>query len=379
MKDKKAVWQVLAIIIVLMVCFAAFSGKQTEAGPIKIGVASLMTGDFAVVGENIEKTSKLAVKEINDAGGINGRQIELYVEDSGCTSKEGLSAAQKLINVDQVRYIVGGMCSNGTLAAAPIANPAKVLIMTPVTGGSNVDNAGEYVFRNANSDVLAGRDIANAMIKMGYKNAAVAAEVTEYTLDIKKSFEDTFKAQGGTIVASEEFQPNTKDYRTMISKIKDAKPQALLVLSQLGTNAAQFIKQSREQGFNPPLFTDFTFATNDAAKKIVGTFDGIYFADPAYDAEWVDTKDFFNTYKEAYGVSPAVPFHAAATYDSIHMYADAIRAVGDNPEKVKDWLLKNIKDRKGLMGTFSFDENGNSDLGFSIKVIKNGKPEAVRF
>ncbi len=271
------------------------------------------------------------------------------------------------------------MCSNGTLAGAPIANQHKVLIMTPVTGGSNVDNAGQYIFRNANSDVLAGRDIANAMIKLGYENAAVVAEVTEYTLDIKKSFEETFRAQGGTIVASEEFQPDTKDYRTMISKVKNTKPQALVVLSQLGTNAAQFIKQSRELGFDPPLFTDFTFATNDAAKKIIGTFDGIYFADPTYDPEYNNTQEFFQYYKDVHGTPPPIPFHTAATADALFMYVDAIRVVGDNPAKVKDWLLKNVKNRQGLMGTFSFDEKGNSDLGFTIKVIKDGKPEAVKF
>jgi len=71
---------------------------------------------------------------------------------------------------------------------------------------------------------------------------------------------------------------------------------------------------------------------------------------------------------------PLIPFHAAASYDVVMMYAEAIKNVGDNPEKVKDWLLKNVKNRHGLMGTFSFDEKGNSDLGFTIKVIRNGKP-----
>ena len=118
--------------------------------PIKIGVASLMTGDFAVVGENIRDTAILAVDEINQKGGIDGRTVELVIEDSKCDSKTGLSAVSKLINVDKVKYIVGGMCSNGTIAAAPLANQDKVIIMTPVTGGQNVDDAGEYIFRTAN-------------------------------------------------------------------------------------------------------------------------------------------------------------------------------------------------------------------------------------
>ena len=375
--NKKLLLALLVILIIIILAAAASNSHKKETGPIKIGVSTLLTGDFAVLGENIVNATRLAAKEINDAGGIEGRQVELVIEDAGYTSKDGLNSMQKLINIDKVRYVVAGMSSNGTLAAASLIDQNKVVAMTPVTGGKNIDEAGEYIFRNANSDILAGRDLANAMIKLGYKNVAVVSEVTEYTLDIKKVFEDTIKSQGGAIVASEEFQPDTKDYRSMIAKVRGLKPQALLVLSQLGTNAAQFIKQSRELGFNPPLFTDFTFATNEAAKKIVGSFEGIYFADPAYDITSPQSQAFFTLYQKTYGTPSAIPFHAAASYDAMMMYRDAIKAVGDDPEKVKNWLLANIKNRKGLMGTFSFDEKGNSDLGFIVKVIKNGKPVAI--
>lgn len=364
---------------ILLVVVIVSNLETKPSGPIKIGIATILSGDYAAAGTNMVNATKLAIKQINDSGGINGRQLELTIEDSGCASKEGLSAAQKLINVDGIKYIVGGMCSNGTLAAAPLANDKKVLIMTPVTGGKNIDDAGDYIFRNANSDILAGRDLANAMLKLGYKNVSVISEVTEYTLDIQKTFIKTIQDGGGTIVSSEEFQPDTKDFRTQIGKIQATHPQALLVLSQLGTNAAQFIKQSRQLGFNPALFTDFTLATNGNAKKIVGSFDGIYFADPAYAADDPATKSFFDLYQKTYGITSLVPFHAAASYDVVMMYADAIKAVGDNPVKVKEWLLSNVKNRHGLMGTFSFDANGNSDLGFVIKLFKNGKPEAVKF
>lgn len=374
--NKFAKLSIIILVILIVVGLVVFN-RNVNKDPIRIGVASLLSGDFAVVGQNIVNSSKLAAKDINDKGGINGRQIELYVEDSGCSSKDGLSAVQKLIGIDKVKYIIGGMCSNGTMAAAPLANQNHVLIMTPVTGGNNIDNAGEYIFRNANADVLAGRDLANTMIDMGYKNVGVIAEVTEYTLDIKKSFEQTIKERNGTIVVAEEFQSNTKDYRTLIGKMRTSKPDAILVLSQLGTNAAQFIKQSRELGFNPKIFTDFTLATNDNAKKVAGSFDGIYFADPSYDSSSDQAKMFFDQYRKTYGMISPIPFHAAASYDAVMMYANAIKVVGDDPEKVKDWLLNNIKDYKGLMGNFSFDAKGNSNLGFTVKVIRNGKPELV--
>jgi branched-chain amino acid transport system substrate-binding protein len=365
-------WVVVAVVVAAGIFFAFNKPKQASSEPIKIGVASLLTGDFAVVGENVVNTAKLAVDQINKNGGIHGRPLELEVQDSKCDSKGGLDAVQKLVNADGIKYIIGGMCSNGTIAAAPIANTQHAVILTPVTGGKNVDEAGDYIFRIANSDILAGKDLADAMNKMGYKNVGVVAAVTEYTLDIKKSFEATVAQNGGAVVVSEEFQPGTTDYRTMVAKVKTKNPQALLILSQLGTDAAYFIKQSRETNYNVPLFTDFTLATNGAVKEILGTLDGIYFADPAYDAS--NAKNFFAEYKQAYGIESPIPFHTASTYDGVMMLASALRAVGDDSVKVQQYLSTQIKNYHGLMGTYSLDAQGNSDLGFTVRIIKNDKP-----
>ena len=98
----------------------------------------------------------------------------------------------------------------------------------------------------------------------------------------------------------------------------------MLVASQTGISGAFFMKQSRNLGFTPPMFSDFTFVTNTAAQKIVGSFDGIYFADPTYDAANPDLQAFFKAYQARYGHAPTIPFHTAATYDAIHMIASAI-------------------------------------------------------
>lgn len=375
--SKNNLWWLIGLIILVVVLgfgLSKLSSNQAN-GPIRIGIATVLSGDFAAAGENMVNAANLAIDEINNNGGINGRKLELVVQDGGFDSKTGLAANQKLINTDGIKYIVGGTASNGTLASAPLINQQKVIYMTPVTGGANVDNAGEYIFRTANSDLLAGKDLAEAVIKLGYKNVATVTENTEYTLDIKKTFEQTIKENGGTILNSEEFQPGTTDFRTLVSKVKASNPQAVLILSQTGTGGAYFIKQSRDQAFSPPFFSDFTFVVNENAKKIVGSFEGIYFADPAYDVD--SAKDFLDRYQKAYGLPSLIPFHALATYDAVMMMADGLRAEGDNSEKVHDWLLANIKDYHGLMGTYSLDDNGNSDLGFVIKVMKNGSSSAI--
>jgi len=372
---KKLVWIIIILVVLGLIAWVVqkSAGPSTPVStePIKIGVSTILSGDFAAAGENMVNAAKLAAEEINNSGGINGRKIELTVEDAGWDSKTGLAAAQKLINADGIKYIVGGTSSNGTLASAPLANENKVIYMTPVTGGTNVDNAGEYVFRTANSDLLAGRDVADAMNKLGYKKVGVIAEVTEYTLDFKKSFEKRISELDSNLVFAEEFQPGTTDFRTLVAKVKAAKPEAVLIASQTGVGGAYFIKQAREAGLKATYFSDFTFVVNENAKKIVGSFEGVYFADPAYDT--AKTKSFLDLYQKTYNKPSLIPFHAAATYDDVMLLAKAMKAVGDDSQKVHDWLLGNVKNYRGLMGTYSLDKNGNSDLGFVIKVVKNGE------
>jgi ABC-type branched-subunit amino acid transport system substrate-binding protein len=271
------------------------------------------------------------------------------------------------------------MASNGTDAAAPILNQNHVIDLTPVTGGKDVDNDGEYVFRTANSDSLAGVDIADAMIGLGYKNVAIVNEITDYSVDLTNSFKKEFASHGGAIVDEYDFQPGSNEFRATIAKFKTEKIQAVLIASQTGISGAFFVKQSHALNFTPPTFSDFTFVTNAAAQKIVGSFDGIYFADPAYDTTNPNLQAFFKAYQAKYGYPPTVPFQTAATYDAIHMLASAIQAVGDNSVAVHDWLLANIKNYHGFMGTYSLDANGNSDLGFTIKLMKNGQATLVSY
>lgn len=371
---KKAIWFVIIVVVFISLVFLVNDKNgDNSSGTIKIGVATILTSDFASLGENIVKTAELAVEEINEDGGINGKQIKLVVEDAGLDSKTGLSAVEKLVNVDGVKYIIGGTTSNGTLASAVVVNDKKVIYMTPVTGGNNVDLAGEYIFRVANSDVLAGDIIAKSMIEMGFKNVAVVSEITEYTLDINNKFIEEVENLGSNVVFKEQFQPDTTDFRTIVAKLNESEAEAVLILSQTGISGAHFLNQLKEQKLDLPVFSDFTFIANKNAEEVAGTFEGIYFADPAYDEDNEKRKEFFEKYENKFGMAPIIPFHTSSTYDSIHMLKEAIEAVGDDSEKVKEYLLENIKDYRGFMGSYSLDQNGNSDLGFVMKRVVDGE------
>lgn len=378
----KNIKTIIGVIVAIAVIWGGYvlankPGAQTTKEPIKIGVATILSGDIAAFGENLVNVARMEVDEINKNGGINGHKVELVIEDAKCDSKTGLAAVEKLVNVDKVSYIIGGMCSNGILAAAPVVNNNKIVMLVPSTGGKNVDESGEYVFRIGNSDLLVGRDVASTMAKKGYKNVGVIAEKTEYATDIKKSFEQKAQELGMNVVIAEEFQPNTTDFKTIVAKMKNEKIDAVLVASQTGISGGNLIKQIRTLGLDMPIFSDFLLVFNGDVAKIIGSLDGIYYADPSYGANDKEVSDFFSAYEAKYGIKPLAPYFSAGTYDSIQLITTAIKAAGDDSQKVHDWILGNVKNHTGFMGTYSLDQNGNSDAGFVIKYIENGMPVEV--
>src|SRR3989338_4432265 len=151
-----------------------------DSGPIKIGFLGPLTGDAAPYGVDTLNGVKLAVDEINAVGGVKGRMIELIAEDSRCTGADAASAAQKLVNVDKVVAIVGGQCSGETLAAAPIAEAAGVVMISPLSSSPDVTQAGTFIFRDYPSDALKSKAMAAYLNEEGLEKLAMMSENTDF-------------------------------------------------------------------------------------------------------------------------------------------------------------------------------------------------------
>src|SRR3989344_5643530 len=166
-KMKKSILAVLVISIFLLAACsqqAQDSKEQVQEtqGSYKIGVMAPLTGDGAAYGLPIQKAIKIAIDEVNAKGGVNGVKLEPIYEDSKCNPKDGNAAAQKLVNVDKVKVIIGGACSGETLGAAPITGASKVVLLSPsATSPDITTKGGDYTFRVAPSDAYAGIVAAN--------------------------------------------------------------------------------------------------------------------------------------------------------------------------------------------------------------------------
>ena len=219
--------------------------QQTQLqGSYKIGVMVPLSGDAAAYGLPIQKALKIALDEVNANGGVNGKKLEPIYEDSKCSPKDGNAAAQKLVNIDGVKIIIGGVCSGETLGAAPITESNKVILFSPSATSPDITKAGDFVFRDAPSDAYAGVIASNyAYNDLNSKKAAIISESTDYAQGLRKVFKENFARVGGEIVADETYNPEDTDFRTQVTKVKAANPDVVYLVPQAPPKGILLIKE----------------------------------------------------------------------------------------------------------------------------------------
>src|SRR3990167_10390300 len=316
---------------------------EKETGPIKIGFMGPFTGDLANIGKNAQAAVQIAEEEINAGGGILGRTLEVVYEDDQCTGAPAANAVSKLINTDKVVAILGSVCSGATLGAAPIAEAAKVPMLSYCSTNPTVSQAGDYIFRNVPSDFFQANYAANYLMGKGMKNVALLTSKDDWGDGLKKAFTDAFTKAGGLIVSSDSFDPASKDLKAQLTTIKGMNVDAVYFAGYTDPSIAG-LKQAHDLGIKAQFFgadawddtkiwselgtlgdgamftvvgTNSTDAFKAKMKEKLGKDDIIYCSNYAYDglkivgsaiekADSVDTTDIKNAlYKTNYtgGVS----------------------------------------------------------------------------
>ena len=240
---------IIAIVIVAAIGWFGYSAMSTTDSddPLKIGFIGPLTGDAVSYGEPISNAIRLAADEINASGGVNGREVEVVYTDGKCTSKDAVNAVQKLVNVDGVQFIIGGVCSGETLPILPITEPANVLVISPSASSPDLTGAGELFVRNNPSDESGGAFMANLMFNdYGIRRVAVISEETDYAQGLGRVFVNHFSVLGGEVVIEENFIPETSDFRSMLTKIKASGAEALFINPQTEIAGGTIGRQAQE-------------------------------------------------------------------------------------------------------------------------------------
>src|SRR5256712_1965104 len=225
-----------------------------DTGVIKIGEVGSMTGTEATFGSSSDRGSELAVKEVNGAGGIRGRQIQVIALDDEGKPEEAATAATRLIASEHVLALLGEVASTRSLFMAPKAQAAKVPMVSPSSTNEKVTAVGDYIFRACFIDPFQGYVMAKfATETLKLKKAAILRDVrNDYSVGLAKVFNDNFTKMGGQIVDNESYSSGDVDFKAQLTNIKGAAPQALYVPGYY-TDVGLIARQAREVGLTVPL------------------------------------------------------------------------------------------------------------------------------
>jgi len=358
-------------VIFLVACAPAQQAPEVQDGPIKIGFVGPLTGDVSFIGQQTLSAVELAVEEVNTAGGINGRMIELIVEDGKCNAKDASTAGNKLISVDKVKYIIGGECSGETLAIAPVAEANQVVMLSPVSSSPSVTDAGDFIFRDYMSDNAAGKKVAEVIYNSGATKVALLHSLNDWADGVSSVFATEFEALGGEIVVDESFEQGSADLRNVVTKVKASDAEAV-ALFEYTNGAITYFKQAEELGVNLPTYGGDTFADPAIADGAGAAFDGAQYVAPANFAT-----DEFRAKLLARSGDDDLVVGTPNAYDALYIFANAIEAVGDDSVKVKEYFYV-MEPYQGESGLISFDENGDlTEAPLAVNEIVNGKSVVV--
>ncbi|AVK94947.1 ABC transporter substrate-binding protein [Lysinibacillus sphaericus] len=356
------------------------SGGSKDGDTIKIGANLELSGNVASYGSSIGLGAELAVKEINDAGGIDGKKIELIKVDNKSENSEATAAAIKLATQDKVVAMMSPATSGNTIATVQIANDNKIPLVGAAATAPNVTvnddgSVNEYAFRTCFIDPFQGIVAANfATGELKAKNVAIFADnASDYAKGLAKSFKDTIAENGGKVVKEEAYVAKDTDFRTQLTNIKSSNPDFIFIPGYY-EEVGLIVKQAREMGITVPLmgadgWDSPTLVELAGADALNNTYITNH-----YSAEDPDQKiqDFVKAFKAANGDKAPDAFNALG-YDTVYYIADAIKRAGSTDGEAIKKALAETKDLSLVTGTFSVDENHNPIKTATVLEFKDGK------
>ena len=364
--------QLIASVLVTTTALLTSSGCDRKPDTIKLGEFASMTGKEAVFGQNVNKGTRLAIEESNAAGGVLGRTLELITEDDQSKPGESATVVKKLISRDKVVVILGEITSGRTLEAAPIAQAAKIPLISPGATNVEVTAKGNYIFRVCFIDDFQGTVMAKfARDTLQLKRVAILSSVSSaQSVGLAKYFRERFTSASTVIAAEQKYSEGEKDFRAQLTAIKAAGADGIFVPGYYA-EAALICKQARDLGLTLPLLGVDGWESPDllaiAGAAAEGCFLSTHFS-PESKAPVVVA--FNERYQKRWGISANAL--SVLGYDATMLAIDAIRRAGSTDgAKIRDALAA-TQDSPAVTGAITFDANRNPTKNAVVLTVKNG-------
>ncbi|NGQ97445.1 branched-chain amino acid ABC transporter substrate-binding protein [Brevibacillus sp. SYP-B805] len=380
----KRIWQNIGVLSLLLACVvsgcgggssgfgAGGSGQGADSGEIVVGAILPMTGNNATDGKDMYNALDMAVKELNEAGGVLGRKLKIEVADDGCDPQMATSAANKLVSLN-VTAVVGGYCSGATLPASGVFKNANIPMIVTAANSSKLPAQGYDTLFLINGLVPDQTQKATEyFMAHNAKRIALVHDNSAYAKDMADSAKAQIEKAGGSVIAYEAINPEEKDFSALATKLKGLSPDATYFTGYYAAGGLM-IKQFKQKGV-PGLFMAGDGSFSEDLIKIAGPENAegaLISATPT--AEFIEgAEEFVKEYKQAYNLAPG-PF-SALTYNGMNLLADALKRANSTDHEAVKKALKETKDFKALGETITFnDQNTLNESNFAILKVENGK------
>ena len=338
----------------------------------RIGFFAPMSGAQASFGMDAVNGAKLAIEEINLAGGVLGHPIKLIIKDTESQSEQTNVVVSELINTDKVAALVGEIASDRSLIAAPVAQASGIPLITPGATTEKVTAAGDYIFRACYTDAFQAAIMAKFARSIDVEKAAILFDASNpYGSGLMEAFKADFLQHGGTIVAEEFYSAGDTDFTAQLNAIKEKNPDSIFVPGYY-PEAALMIRQARQLGIEAPFLGTDGWDSAEFLKVGGQTVNNCYFASHFSSEHASDkVKVFSDAYSAKFQSTP--PPLAALAYDSIWLLADSLKRSGTaEPAALRDAIAA-TRDFPGVTGNISFDQSRDPKKPGIVIRVQDGK------
>jgi branched-chain amino acid transport system substrate-binding protein len=369
-------------MVLLTGCLVAFS-PVLAAEPVRIGVTTILSGQFADRGQSEQYGVELALERVNEAGGVLGRPVEAFYGDNAADPATGIAATKRLIEEQHVPVLLGALATPVTYAIMPIVAEAKVPLVIDISAGQDfIDASGvggnDYAFKTIPSD----RDIALALMGwlkgQGVHSVAIVSDDNPFNRVNADSMEKAATGADIKVLTNETIAKETKDLAPLLGQFKSLGPDRVVTL--LGASTAPFFSAYEQSGWNVPITgrVDFTAARGAVSPQFLasGGLDeatSITVFNPLIETPGV--QDFIQGYRAKYGIMPTQRSFFA--YEATNLVVDAIRrANSDKPEDIQR-ALKATAMPSLLGGTYAMDDHNHPHTPMQIVGVRGGKMSVI--
>lgn len=395
MKRSSGLFWGIAILLLFLLIFSC--AKKEDV--IVLGEFGSLTGVTATFGKSTQRGIEMALEELNQAGGVEGKLFRIVVEDDQSKPEEAATAVKKLVNQDKVLLVLGEVASSRTLAGAPICQEAKVPLITPASTNPKVTQIGDYIFRVCFIDPFQGEVMAKfAYNTLKVSKAAILKDIkNDYSVGLAQFFTEMFTNLGGQVITEESYAEGDIEFRAQLTAIKAKNPEVIFIPGYY-TEIGLIARQARDLGINVPLIGgdgwDSPRLVEIGGKALENTYYSNHYTaeDPR-----PQIQKFISNYKTKYSETPDAM--APLGYDAARIAFDAIRRSGilreqnvkeaykENPKAsflmeaintpgnrqlIRD-AIATTKDFPGVTGMITIDENRNAKKSAVVVKIEGGK------